>query len=111
MTFGTSGGSACERVLLWRESKKPEVVGLCHYRAENPYSGTTNHSSLAFSVQGIKGLVFNEAAQSWALAAGCFGTSSLPTLQLRLGDFVFPLTPDQYIVEVRSADRPQPKTQ
>lgn len=53
-------------------------------------------------MQGIKGLAFDRAAGSWALTAGCFALSALPTIELRLGDFVFPLTPDQYIVQARS---------
>ena len=51
--------------------------------------------------QAIKGMRKSQYGNYWELSTGCYGVSSLPTIELQLGDFIVPLSPAQYIVQVR----------
>lgn len=51
------------------------------------------------AAQAIPGMKAAANGAYWALSTGCFGTDSLPTIELNLGGFIVPLAPSQYLVQ------------
>jgi hypothetical protein len=52
-------------------------------------------------LQGITGLQFSQEQGTWFVQSGCFSIDSLPQVVLYFGTLPVPLTPRQYIVQVR----------
>ena len=70
-------------------------VGLC--ADENPSTSGTGR----LSVQAIGGVNFWEAAGLYNVTGGCSKISSLPTIVFTLDGTDYPLTPQEYILQVR----------
>lgn len=51
--------------------------------------------------QAISGLQYAQDSNSWKLTGGCANLDGLPTINLKMGDFIVPLTPQQYMTQVR----------
>ncbi len=52
--------------------------------------------------QAIQGLQYAQDSNSWKVAGGCSNLDGLPTINLRMGEFLVPLAPRQYITQVRT---------
>jgi hypothetical protein len=50
--------------------------------------------------QAIPGLQYAQDSNSWKLTGGCANLDGLPTINLKMGDFIVPLTPQQYMTQV-----------
>jgi hypothetical protein len=57
--------------------------------------------ALPACMQAIKGMRKSAYGSYWELSTGCYGLASLPSIELQLGEFIVPLSPAQYIVQVR----------